>query len=149
MRLIARLILAGFLCVLPAAAIHADVGFERDEQERYRRAMDAKWDGQGGGEADEDCFAAIAYSPSTRKWGYSYDWSTRGAAERQAIAQCKAADARVVAWSQNAYCALALGKEGSWGASYGATAAEARARALTRCRKHTPDCKVVLCVFSG
>src|ERR1700733_9615979 len=39
---------------------------------------------------DGDTYAAIAYSPSTGKWGYGYNYGTRGGAERAALRTCNA-----------------------------------------------------------
>ena len=80
-------------------------------------------------------YAAIAYSPSTGKYGTSRNYPTRGEADRAAIANCGAADARVVVWaSGGSYCALAVdpGNPAVYGRDFGSTAARARVGAATR-----------------
>jgi len=94
-------------------------------------------------------YAAIAYSPATGKYGYSYNFTTLADAQRRALAHCPAKDARVVVWSKEGYCALATGKDGSYGWGYGTTAAQAQAHALAECNKLTTECHILQTVYSG
>jgi len=99
-------------------------------------------------------YAAIAYSPATGKFGYSYNYGSRSSAERAALANCPQADARIVTWVHNGFCALALGKDQScWGIGFswgnGASNTEARNYALEDCSDRTSDARVVLCVCSS
>ena len=43
--------------------------------------------GAGSGEAAAQNYGAIAYSPSTKAYGWSYDYPSRGAAESAAVGQ--------------------------------------------------------------
>lgn len=102
---------------------------------------------------DEDSYAAIAYSPSTGQYRCAYNYGSRGAAERAAVAACKASDARIVCWVNNGFCALALGDErGCWGVGWsygdGASTREATGNALEECRKRTSGARIVLCLSS-
>src|SRR5947199_10838755 len=62
---------------------------------------------------DPNKFAAIAYSPSTGKYGYSYNYASRSAAEKVALQHLPQPDARIVCWVQAGFCALALGDDKS------------------------------------
>ncbi|MFP4538135.1 MAG: DUF4189 domain-containing protein, partial [Dichotomicrobium sp.] len=43
-----------------------------------------------GPSASAASYGAIAYSPNSGVWGYSYDYGSRGAAERRAMRECRA-----------------------------------------------------------
>lgn len=101
-----------------------------------------------------DTYAAIAYSPSTGTHGYSYNYGSRSSAESAALRNCKAADARIVTWVHNGFCALAVGDDKScWGTGWsygdGATNIYARNRALENCRNRTTGARIVLCICSA
>ena len=85
-------------------------------------------------------FAAIAYSPSTGKFGYAYDRSSEASAQDGALKDCGAADATIACWVNRGFCALALGGDKScYGAgwSYGGHAGDdpAEDQALAECKK--------------
>jgi hypothetical protein len=124
----------------------ADERHDREDLERYHRAMDSIWDSAFD---SPDNYAAIAYSPATGKYGYSYSHGTLASAQRDALARCGAADAQIVVWSRNSYCALAKGEDNAYGAGHGPTRAQAQAAALRECRKHASECRIVQWVFSG
>ena len=81
---------------------------------------------------------AIAYSPSTGKFGYGYNYSSRAKAERAALSNCRYRDARIVTWVQTGFCALVKGSDGSWGTGscWGSTASNLKAieKAKANCR---------------
>jgi hypothetical protein len=94
-------------------------------------------------------YAALAYSPSTGKYGWAQGYAATGVAKQAAVDACKAPDARPVIWGPDGrYYALAAGKDGSAGAT-GVTAAKAKADALELCLEHTTDCKLVFCFFAN
>ena len=99
-------------------------------------------------ESETNYYAAIAYSPASGKFGSSYSYGSQASARRAALSVCQEPDARIVVWSRNCYCALAVGKDG-YGAGFGSTAKQARADALSECAKQTTGGHVVKCVFSG
>jgi serine/threonine-protein kinase len=144
-------VLAAMAGLMVSGVGRADDRYDRDELERYRAAMDRIWDNAFDSDSGEssDKYAAIAYSPSTGKYGYSYNYTSQAGAQRRALAQLNANDAKLVAWSRNSYCALAKGKDNSYGAAYGTTASQARSRALSECQKHSKECSIVVCVYSG
>lgn len=99
---------------------------------------------------------AIAYSESKRTYGYSYDYDRSADAKRAAVKYCRdsvkggASDCRVVISFWNACGAIALAKDGSYGADWGPTKKEAAAKALNVCKPYGGrNCKVEEVVCSG
>ncbi len=84
--------------------------------------------------ARADAFAAIAYSPNTGNYGYAYGKSCQADVEIAALGYCKAPDAQVVVWCENAYAALAVGDNGVYGYATADTRKEAERLALRYCR---------------
>lgn len=98
-------------------------------------------------------YAAIAYSPSTGHYGWANGRGSRFDAEQAALRNCQGSDARIVAWVNNGFCALAKGDDNSYGIGYsygdGATNTYAMSRALLECRQQTTkNPRVVLCIRS-
>jgi len=97
-------------------------------------------------------YAAIAYSEETGKYGYAYDCPSRDIAEVLARRRCQARDAKVVAWVNNGFCALALGDRGAYGTGWsngnGASNAAAKNTALAECAQRGKNARLVLCVCS-
>jgi Domain of unknown function (DUF4189) len=99
--------------------------------------------------ANTTYYAAIAFSPSTGRYGYTYGWLSSTNARRASREKCKAADAQVIVVVGNGYAALALGDDPSaYGYGYGQTAADARRHALAECQKRTTNCYIAVCVHS-
>jgi serine/threonine-protein kinase len=100
--------------------------------------------GQEAANEAESYFGAIAYSPSTRAHGWAYDYASRAAAERRALAKCgrHARDCFVPVWFRNACGALAIGFEG-YGSGWGASRKLAESYALQSCRRYSGGCRVV------
>jgi serine/threonine-protein kinase len=63
-------------------------------------------------------FGAIAYSPSTGHYGFSYGKDCLATAEVAAIQNCVGWDRRVVVFVSNGYAALAVNNNGSFGAAW-------------------------------
>lgn len=102
---------------------------------------------------DAGSYAAVAYSPSTGKFRYSYNYRSRSAAEQAALRGLVEADARIVCWVNNGFCALALGDDvGCWGTGWrygsGASNSGAMQRALEECRRRTTGARIVVCLSS-
>ena len=99
--------------------------------------------GAGSGEAAAQNYGAIAYSPSTKAYGWSYDYPSRGAAESAALANCgkQANDCIVPLWFRNACGALAIGSNG-YGTAWASQRSSAENQALAVCRRNTMDCAV-------
>ena len=104
-------------------------------------------------EISSDSYSAIAYSPATGKYGYSYDRRSRSAAEDGALRDCGADDARIACWVNKGFCALALGNDKScWGVGWtygnGANNTDAKNYALEDCRSRTDGVHIALCLSS-
>ena len=99
--------------------------------------------GAGSGEALADNYGAIAYSPSTKAYGWSYDYPSRGAAENEALSGCRrqADDCTVPLWFRNACGALAIGSDG-YGTGWGTDRGIAEQQALGVCRRYTQRCSI-------
>jgi hypothetical protein len=97
-----------------------------------------------------DTFAAIAYSPSTARYGYGNGYLTKSKALARARRECGSRDARTN-WCKNSWIALAIsdGSPGGWGSSWGATPEIARNGASAECLARNPDARVVVCVSSN
>jgi hypothetical protein len=151
-RALLLVVLAG---LLSGSVCRADATDEMWRRDAARRAEEARRKLLYGTEPRSptpvpvDRYAAIAYSPATGKYGYCYGWDSRAGAERDALARCKAADARILAWAKNSYCALALGKDGAYAAAWGPTLGQAKANALRECGKYGTGGRIVQWVYSG
>jgi len=78
-------------------------------------------------------YGAIAYSPSTRASGISYNWGTRSEADSSAIGYCAKSDCTIVAWFQNSCGAIATAPGGEMATGTGTTGDTAQAFALSSC----------------
>lgn len=77
----------------------------------------------------EDNYGAIATSDATGRWGLTYDYPSRAAAERAAVKECGADDCQAEVWFVNSCGAVAKNdSEVSYG--LGDSRAEAEAAAL-------------------
>lgn len=96
-----------------------------------------------------DSYAAVAFSPSTLRWGYGNGYPSKVQALSRARLESGNANART-GWTKNAWIALAISdrSRGGYGMGWATTAAGARSRALAQCRTKNPDARVVLCVSS-
>lgn len=95
-------------------------------------------------------YGAIAYSPSSGVWGYSYNYGSRGAAERRALRECRirGGGCRSIVWFRNACGALASGHGNAYGWSWNTSRAAARRRAMRECRARTGGCRIRVDVCS-
>ena len=104
--------------------------------------------GGGVGVAQEytaqEYYGAIAYSPSKRAHGWSYDYPSRRDAERRALVLCErhADDCIVPVWFRNACGALAVGDDG-YGSGWGSSRKSAEAQAIQSCRRYSGHCAVI------
>ena len=100
-----------------------------------------------------DFYAAIAFSPSTGKVGHTAGKArTKEEAQKLALADCKAKDARVFMWG-NQWVAVAVcdTRPGIAGFGPGATRQLAEKQALAECRKLSSGapCRIALAVHSS
>ena len=100
-------------------------------------------------QAEDDRYAAIAYSPSTNRWGWGTNYLTKDEAIARAVRECGRDDARTN-WCRNAWIALAISDKspGGWGSAWGETAAAARKAAKKECLARNPDARVVACKWA-
>jgi len=85
-------------------------------------------------------YGAIAFDKQSRAWGYSYNQSSREAAEADAVARCAGSQCRSMMWFANGCGALAVGSI-TYGAGSGPTKAAALQQATDRCARS--DCKIL------
>ena len=104
-------------------------------------------------EINFDTYAAVAFSKSTGKWGYAYNYGSRFAAERAAIANCGATDAEAVGWVKGGWLALAVGDNKAYGVAWefgeGAVNRDAKLRAIQECKDRGGKVTTLICVCSG
>ncbi|MBX3573941.1 MAG: DUF4189 domain-containing protein [Mesorhizobium sp.] len=104
----------------------------------------------GAGVALAD-FGAIAFSPQSGAYGYSYGAGTRAQAERIAMSNCRAngAGCRLLVYFRNACGALAVGNGNGYGYAWAGTRGQAEGRAMQECRNQTSSCRLVAWSCSG
>ena len=78
-------------------------------------------------------YGAIAYSPTTGRYGYSWSYHSRAEAERTALRHTQSTDA-VVWFGHHTYIALARSGGGSYGFAWNADARVALDKAVQICR---------------
>lgn len=100
-----------------------------------------------------DFWAAIAFSPSTGKYGATCYWTSQDNASRAARESCNAKDAKVVVLCCNGWCALALGESSAagdhgWGVGWAPEQEGAERFALEGARERMRGAKVVYSIDS-
>ena len=93
-----------------------------------------------------DLFGAIAYSPTTGKYGYSNQCDTRAEAERLALSCCLEPDARVAVWVKNGWAVIYRNSSGAW---FSAWSSSSRAAAERIAQKKVPGGRLHCWVYSG
>ena len=105
------------------------------------------------GTIDFSTYAAVAFSPSTGKYGYCWDSPTRGRAEQEALSKCPEKDARIVGWVQGGWLVLAIGNDNIYGVGWeygdGATNTDAVLRAKSECQKRGGKVHTLVILCSG
>lgn len=99
----------------------------------YRRTCEQRC-GPAGSKPTRS-FGAIAYSPSTGGYGYSFKYANRTEAEKRAVKECGKSDCEVATWFFNNCGALATDSKGAWGGGHGDNERGAQVAAQTRCTK--------------
>lgn len=99
---------------------------------------------------DPDKYAAIAFSPKTGKYGYAWNHNTREAAEKAALAEVKADDAKNLTWVKYGWAVLVIADDGAYGfdCTYGdgATDGATVEKAIKQLRKYS-EAKIVTTVI--
>lgn len=88
-------------------------------------------------------WGSIYYSPSTHATGFSHHYDTQRQAERAAASYCSGGDCEYAISFRNACGAVAVGRNGGWGADWGTTGNSAQSNAVDACRAHDRGCSVV------
>jgi len=87
-----------------------------------------------------DSYGAIAFSPSTRDKGYSWNFSSQKAAEARALSECEsvssATDCRILMWARNACMSIAEGSNGASGSAWSQNLIDAEFKAKEVCRQY-------------
>jgi hypothetical protein len=94
--------------------------------------------GSGGKGADN--WGAIAYDDTDGHWGLSYNYATRGEAERVAIQECGVRSCKVAIWFKNS-CGAVAQSATYWGVGEGNSRREAERESLSACGQRS--CEVV------
>ena len=96
-------------------------------------------------------WGSIAYSPQTGATGFSHNYDTKSTAQSWAVYYCteEADDCRIAVNFQNACGAVARGRNGGWGSSWGVTRDQAQRKALASCRINDSGCRVIRWVCSN
>ena len=89
-------------------------------------------------------YAAIAYSPSTGNYGYSYGYPCLDDAEAAAVTNSGDCEAQVVVTAENEYLALAQNDDGTYGYGFSGSRYLAQATAMHNC----PGGHIVATVFA-
>lgn len=97
----------------------------------------------------DDLYGAIAYSKSSRRWGYATGKSSREDAEEVALRECKSSDAFIAVWGRNKWLALAHGNGTSYGWAHGDEEEDTRRRAVEECEKRASDAHLLVAVYAG
>ncbi|HIK07881.1 MAG TPA: DUF4189 domain-containing protein [Trichormus sp. M33_DOE_039] len=92
-------------------------------------------------------FGAISYSPSTQTYSSGIAKSKQAAinaALNNCIRESEAQDCTVPLWFKNAWGALAIGSDGSYGTGWGTSQALAEKFAVSTCQRYGGDnCRVI------
>ena len=91
-------------------------------------------------------FGAIAFSPSTRMYGYVFDYADKDSARKGAVEECRPRaeknDCKAVVDFEDGCGALAVGDIG-YGTGWGDSLGTAQRHALDSCRAWTGGCHIV------
>lgn len=103
--------------------------------------------GDGRQLAASDRYGAIA-AASDGRYGYSYDFGSRSAAENEALSNCGYSGCVVKVWFKNNCAAYARG-DGGEGWAYADTRGQAERRALDECSNHGDGCRILCWACNG
>lgn len=98
----------------------------------------------------EDLYGAIAYSQSSRRYGWATGKESREIAEAAALHECGASDAFIAVQGKNVFLALAHGNGTSYGWGWdGKSEQVARDIATSKCAERAAGCHLLVSVYSG
>lgn len=94
-------------------------------------------------------WGAIAFSQSTGAYGYSTGYDDQRGAEKRALAECGAADAKIVLFGSKAWLVLAIGDDtGAYGVAWNEDKREAVSVAKSNAEKYTTGVRVACAVWA-
>lgn len=91
-------------------------------------------------------YGAIAYSPATGKYGYSNDCHSKEGAEKLALSNCPARDARIAIWVVDGWAVVYKNSQGAWNSAWSSKSLE-DAKAIAKGK--VPNGQLVCWVYSG
>jgi len=86
-------------------------------------------------ERTTDKHAAIAYSPTTGRYGYAHDFATPESAKQRALSECNVADCEIKGYVKNGCGVLAKDRNGNVNIASAGSEVEAKRLALIECRR--------------
>lgn len=91
-------------------------------------------------------YGAIAYSVTTKQFGYSYGWSEPDEAQRVAMQSCKASDALLLCCECDCWIALTQSESSkAYGWAYATSWKDASRHAIAECNKYVSDPELIVC----
>jgi serine/threonine-protein kinase len=94
----------------------------------------------------DDFYGAIAYSPSTRRFGSSWNYRSQTEAEQRALAICNRDDCQILLSLANSCGALAVARNGGYAWSDGGSLYEAKLLTSNLCTREFKSCKLICSV---
>ena len=90
-------------------------------------------------------YGAIAFSPQTRRYGYSYGWEDPEKAQAKAFEEAKQQpDTRIVSCAADCILALAIDSSGGYAVTNDKNPNEAYSRAIANCQSGDAEARVLL-----
>jgi len=96
-----------------------------------------------------DRFGAIAYSPSARRFGSSWNQPDQATAEDAAMRICNRPDCQILVPLANSCGALAVARNGAYAWGGGDSLYNAKLNASNRCTRDNGSCKLICSICSG
>ena len=98
----------------------------------------------------EDKYGAIAYSQSTRRYGYAWGKTSRAEAEAAALSECTAGDAFIAVWGSNTWLALAHGDGTSYGWARNEESEQvAQSKAIAQCAQRAAGSHLLVSIYAA
>lgn len=88
---------------------------------------------QGPATSGRDMYGSVAYSPNSGQYAFSYNHTSKGAADRTAIRDCGGGDCYVLGWVKNACLSIASDGYDLVAADWGSNRRQAGQKAVNRC----------------
>jgi hypothetical protein len=96
-----------------------------------------------------DYYGAVAYSPSTGRFGSSWNFTSPDNAEKRAMQMCGRSDCRVLLELNDSCGALAVSRTGGYVWGEGSSLYEAKLLTSNRCTAQYGGCKLICSICSA